>query len=45
MIQKVRRDLEDVLGAWSDIDLEADFLRELRKEWERRFDRLSGEIE
>jgi len=43
VIQKVQRDLEDVLGAWSDFNLRANFLGELRKEWERRFDRLSGE--
>lgn len=45
VIRKVQRDLEDVLGAWSDLSLRADFLEELRKEWGRRFDRLSGETE
>lgn len=41
VVRKVKRDFEIALGSWSDLDLNEDFFRKLRGEWEERLDRVS----
>lgn len=41
VVRKVKRDFKIALGSWSDLDLNEDFFRKLRGEWEERLDRVS----